>query len=246
MPQTNAAVTHWIRQMADPDQVVAYHAYQCLQEEVFRLSRPGEENAQAALARVLGEALVARPKAGQAARGRGQARLRSNLARLLGYLPNETAALYLAKAMSDLEAREMVRMSLESNPSERATEALLAGLDSADPVFRAGVIHSLAKRRGEKVISALRAAAADRQAEVRLAALLALADFPEPSHDEILAKAAGSASPEERRTAFVARVRLAATLQASGNTQAAGRILKAVLASDAPEPQKKAARLALG
>jgi len=37
--------------MADEDQVVAYFAHQSLQEEVFRVSRPGEEARRPALAR---------------------------------------------------------------------------------------------------------------------------------------------------------------------------------------------------
>ena len=49
----------------------------------------------------------------------------------------------------------------------------------------------------------------------------------------------------ERRTAHICRIRLAASLLESGKRQAAGRICEAVLASDAGEPQKKAARRTL-
>ena len=187
MPLINPAVTQWIRQMADSDQAVACHAYQCLQEEVFHVSRPGEEAAQTALATALGEALVAQAKPGPGARSRRAASSRNNLARLLSYLPLEAAAPYLARALNDLEVREMARQALESNPSERATE---------------------------RVAAALRRAAEDRQSQVRMA--------------------------------HRARARLAETLRATGNQPAAHRIYNAILSSHAPEPQKKAARLALG
>ena len=93
----------------------------------------------------------------------------------------------------------------------------------------------MAKRKGERVAAALRKAADDPQPEVRLAALYALAEFPDAAHDAIL----------ERSKAHVARLRLAETLRASGDKQASARICKAILASDAPEPQKKAVRLAI-
>jgi HEAT repeat protein len=268
MPSINPAVIQWIGQMADTDQVVAYYAYQCLREEVFHVSRPGERAAQTALANALGEALVAQAKPGQGAGSRGAAsfrsnvfltsaakeraeplyprRVRSNLARLLGYLPVEAAVPPLAKALNDLEGRETARQALECNPSERATDALIAALNAAGPTFCVGVVNSLAKRKGERVLAALRTAAGDPQTEVRIAALQALADFPEPSHDAILEKATKAASARERRAAHVARARLARTLRASGNPSAADRICRAILSSDAPEPQKKAGRFALG
>jgi len=264
MPFINPAVTQWIRQMAEGDQVIAYNAYQCLQEEVLHAA-PAE---QAALAAALGEALTATVRPGQGAGSRGAASFRNNpvltsvsketaeplhparvrcgLARLLGYLPSEPAVPFLAAALKDLEAREAARQALESHPSESATSALIAALDSAGPTFCAGVIHSLAKRRGDAAAAALRKAAEDRQPEVRVAALLALADFPEPAHDAILEKAAKAASNQERDVAHVARARLARSLVAAGNKPAAERISRAILASDAREPQKKAARLALG
>jgi HEAT repeat protein len=152
----------------------------------------------------------------------------------------------LAQALEDLEVREMARFALESNPSDHATEALLAALTSLGPVFLAGVINSLTKRRGAPVLAALRKAVEDPQGEVRLAALEALADFPEPSHDPLLEKSTRAEAAEERRRAHTARARLAETLRASGRKAAAERLYRAILASGAPESQKKAARLALG
>jgi HEAT repeat protein len=154
--------------------------------------------------------------------------VRVHLARLLGYLPHEAAAPYLAKALGDLEAREMARCSLELNPSERATEALVGALGAAGSTFTVGVVNSLSKRKGAAAAAALRKAAEDPQPEVRMAALDALADVPDPSHDAIIDKAARAAAGEERQKAHVARARLAEALRAGGNKQAAERIYKCV------------------
>ncbi len=268
MPSINPAVLQWIRQMDDDDQVIAYYAHQCLLEEVMHASAPGREAVQSALATALGEALVAERETGGRAGGQQGAsfasnrfltavasqsveylhppRVRANLARLLGYLPHEAAVPFLARALEDLDAREMARCSLECHPTAGATDALIESLNLTGSVFCVGVVNSLAKRKGEQVATALRRAAEDPQLEVRLAALEALGDIPEASHDATLEKATRSSRVEESRRAHVARARLAETLRESGNQQAAKRIYESILTSSADEPQKKAARLALG
>ncbi len=263
MPALEPEVTQWIDQMGDQNQVIAYFAYQSLLEKVLHTGAPDRAQEQALLAAALGQALVARAGQGRAQPSpfdnnpflaaaasqtveyRYAARVRVNLARLLGYLPHEAVVPFLARALEDLDARDMARCSLECHPSEKAAEALIASLDSAGAVFRVGVVNSLAKRKGEKVAAALRKAAEDSQPEVRMAALEALADLPDAAHDVPIERGTRSASEEERRRAHITRARLAETLRASGDRQGAARICQAILASDAPEPQKKAARLAL-
>jgi len=258
----NPEITQWIRQMGDGDQVVAYHAYQCLLEQVHLAGAPGKAEEQKLLASALGEALTARAGEGgkkpsvagnpfltaaasRTVEYRHPARVRANLARLLGYLPHEAAVPYLKQALEDLEARGMARCSLEGFGSDAALEALTGALGAAGTTFRIGVLNSLAKRGGPRVAAALRRAAEDPHEEVRLAALEALADQPDPAHDAILGKATRGGSQRERRRAHVLRIRLAAALQSQGDRAAAARIYRAVLESDAPQPQKKAARLAL-
>jgi hypothetical protein len=257
----NPAVTQWIQQLADPDQAVAFYAYQSLQEEVLRTTEGG------ALAAVLGKELVAEAKPGEGGSGGPgsfrnnafltaaaertvvhlhPARVRRQLARLLGYIPDALAVPYLEKALADLEAREMARQALESNPSEQATEALARALDAVGPEFLVGVVNSLGKRKGAKAAEGVRKAAASAQAEVRIAAVRALAEFGDPAHDDMIERATRSGSGAERRAAHAARVRLAGTVLAAGNNAAAQRIYRAIVAVDAPEPQKKAARLAVG
>jgi hypothetical protein len=265
MPVINPAVIQWIRQLAGDDQAAAFYAYQSLQEEILQASRPGQERVQAALARVLGEELVAEAKAGDGratasfrdnvflaaaataqATPRHPARVRVSLARLLGYIPRSEPVPYLARAMGDLEVRDMARQSLECNQSDAATEALVAALDATGPEFCCGVVSSLAKRREAKAAAALRRAARNQQEDVRVAALFALAEFPEPEHDAILERASKAPSAAERLAAHIARARLAAALRAGGKRSEAERIDRAILASDAPEAQKNASRLALG
>ncbi len=228
---------------------------------------PGREETQSALVNALGEALVAEKQRGGAGGERQAAsfagnpflaavaaqsvpyqyppNVRTNLARLLGYLTDDAAVAYLAKALKDLDAREMARCSLESHASEGSTNALIAALDLAGTDFRVGVVNSLAKRKGEPVVAALRKAAADPQPEVRRAALYALAEFPDPANDAVLEAATRSTDAEESQAAHIARARLAETLRRSGNQPEAKRIYTAILAGPAAEPQKKAARLAL-
>jgi len=267
MATVNPAVVQWIRQMADEDQAVANYASQSLLEEVLRAGKPGQEEVQAALASVLGEALVAEAKPGEGTGSRGAdsfrgnvfltsaahkaadplhpSRVRNQLVRMLGYLPVQAAVPYLAKALKDLEVRETARQALESNPAAAAADALIGAMDSAGPVFCAGVVTSLSKRKGERVIAALQKAAGDAHSEVRLAALEALACFAQSSLDPVLVKATRLATPREQRTAHIARARLAETLRAAGDKASAARIYKEILAGSAPEAQKKAARVFL-
>jgi len=79
-----------------------------------------------------------------------------------------------------------------------------------------------------------------------MAVLEALADIPDPAHDAVIEKATRREAGPERARAHIARARLAETLRAAGNRDAALRVYRAIQASDAPEPQKKAARLAVG
>lgn len=258
-------VTQWIRQMGSADQTVAFYAYQSLQEHTLRASAPGREEDQKALASALGEALTAPAKAkaggaqpasfgnnpflqavaSQLPSFEHPSAVRAKLARLLGLLPQPDAVPYLAKALDDLDAREMARCSLEANPAAEAVDALARALGAAGTTFRVGVLNSLAKRRGPRAATALKAAAQDPHPDVRIAALYALADLSDPSADTLLEKAARSDHAAERRAAHICSIRLAANLLSSGDRQNAAVLYKAVTSSDAPEPQKKAARAAL-
>lgn len=265
MPRVAPEVMQWIRQMGSSDQTVAFYAYQSLQEHVLRATAPGQDEIQGALISVLGEALTAPAKAtaggsqpasfgnnpflnavaSQSPSFEHAPAVRGKLARLLGYLPRPEAVPYLARALDDLDAREMARFSLETNPAAEATDALVRALGAAGTTFRIGVLNSLGKRREPRSAPALKSSAEDAHPEVRIAALFALASLADPAVDSLLEKAARSADSYERQAAHVCRVRLAGNLVSAGDRQAAARIYRSVAASDAPEPQKKAARAAL-
>lgn len=134
MPAINPEVPQWIAQMGDHDRVIARFAYQSLLEEVLHTSAPDRADQQAVLAEALGQALTAPAAqtaratvnnpfldavASQTAGYRHPPRVRVNLARLLGHLPHEAAVPFLARALEDLEARDMARCSLECHPSEK-------------------------------------------------------------------------------------------------------------------------------
>ena len=135
---------------------------------------------------------------------RYSAAARGQLARLLGYIPTETTVHQLDRMLDDLEVREMARYALETNPSHRATAALVRALGLPGLTFRVGVINSLGKQPCAVSFAALRRAATDPQLEVRTAALLALSQFDEPSVREVFEKAARSNVPEEQRVAKIA------------------------------------------
>ena len=249
MSSIHPMVWQWIRQMEDRDQASAHYAYQSLEREVLHATKPDGAEVVATLATELAEALLAvkedAPGSSEPPKPLLSSRTRNQLTRLLSYVPTEAVVPHLRKALDDLEVREMARYALEANPSDSATSALIEALVSMGPVFRVGVVNSLAKRKGRQVISALKDAAEDPQFEVRIAAIEGLADFPEPSHDAVIARSTEAESPEERHRAHVARARLAETLRTSGHTRAAERVCEAILASGAEDPQKRAAQLTL-
>ena len=57
MAETNNMVSRWIPQLGDWDQSSAFFAYQSLEQEVFRVSRPGADDEKEALAQELAAAL---------------------------------------------------------------------------------------------------------------------------------------------------------------------------------------------
>jgi HEAT repeat protein len=249
MPEINVMVYKWLAQLDDWDQSSAFSAWQSLEQEVLRSSRPGNATGAETVAKAIAEALVApkpeRVRTDRLGKSSYKPGSRRIMARMLGYIPADAVLPQMAEAIKDLDVREMVRCSLEANPSEGATDLLIGALDHSGSTFRVGVVNSLARRKGAKVLAALKKSAADPQTEVRTAALEALADVPDPSLDTILSKATTSENPEEKQRAHVARAKLAATLKKANNKSAADRVCNSILASDAPDPQKNSAKRTL-
>ena len=240
-----------VRLMGSKDQGVAFYAYHELLGAVTG-GQVAEESERAALATDLAKELNAMVPGGFDDRGnplppkmKHSAAVRNKIARLLSYIGSEVEVPALSKAMEDLEVREMARFALDGNACESATQALIAALEEVGPIFRVGVVNSLAARNGPDALAALKKAASDSDREVRIAAVEALSSFADPSCDPIIAQAASSGSPHDRNRAIVARLRLADRLRASGQTEAASRIYREIQASSTEPAHKRAAEIGL-
>ena len=243
------SIPELVAQLGDNDQVKAYRARQALLEAVGKAG--GNPQERTAIANALAEELTAKTQnPGQPGKPGEEkpthsAQVRNQVAQFLGQVAEDAQVPAVVAALQELETREMARWALDRIPTPAATTALIAALDQVGPEFCIGVINALAKRRTPEVVAALHKQAADADAGVRLAAVEALANSPEPSNDQPIVAATKAGSPRQRARAQKARVRLADTLRVAGKKEAAIAIYKAIIANDAAEPQKKAARLAL-
>jgi hypothetical protein len=247
-----ASTTDLIHQMGDKERPVAFYAYQALLEKAMQSTAAGNETDRRGLAKTLASELTRMGPPGKDGEGRQLppkpqhlAEVRNKILQLLGYVADSEEVPALSLALGDLDTREMARFALQQNPSQQATEALIAALQEVGPEFRVGVVNSLGKRRGPEALSVLQTAASDREAEVRLAAVEALANFPEPGNDAIMIKALLPSTLEAQRRASRARLRLAETLRKAGNRTAAMQIYQAIRSSQADAPQKTAAEIGL-
>ncbi len=235
------------------EQEAAYKAYRQVEQMVVKANAPGKEAERAQLAADLAGELWAltEPKKDDKGKDVPQTPIHSvgariKILRLLQGVAGDKEVPAIAKAVGDLELREDARCTLDRIPSPEADKVLVSALETAvGAEFRVGIIASLAGRPNAFVMAALRKATADCEREVALAAVEALAHFPEPANDEFLAKAAQCPCAFTRRRVSKARVRFAENLAKSGAKPAAKKVYAAIAAGDAEAPQKKAAEMAL-
>src|SRR5262245_4436138 len=241
------SISELAEQLGNADPKVAYRARQELAQTTADSGKKGESQAEAANA--LAAELAAKTKTTRNGKEeetpKYSATVKNQIAQYLSVVAEDAQVPALASALTSLETREMARWALERIPTAAATAALITALDQVGPEFRVGVVNALGRRKGAEVQAALLKTASDEDIHVRLAAIEALANFPEPSNDEPITAAAKGGPPRARARAHRARVRLAETLRIDGKKDAAIAIYKAIVANDADEPQKKAARLAL-
>ena len=147
----------------------------------------------------------------------------------------------LVGLFDDLEIRDSVRCVLEMIGTQPATTALIKGLREASPEFRIGILNALGRQGWADAEAALALATQDPDAEVRLAALEGLANFPEASRDKLFVAATQEGTPRQRARAEKARVRLAETLHLAGENELAEAIYAAIAADTADGPWKRAA-----
>lgn len=235
------------------EQEAAYKAYRQAEVMVAAANAPGKEADRARLAAELAEELWALTEARKDDKGKDLPRnpvhskpTRVRILRLMQGVAGDKEVPSLVKAMGDWELREAARCVLDRNPSHESNKALIAALEAGvGTQFRIGIIGSLAGRSEAIVMAALQKATSDSEREVALAAVEALASFPEPANDEFIGKMADGPCPVARRCATKARVRFAENLARSGAKFAARKVFQAIVNSKAEAPQKKAAEMAL-
>jgi HEAT repeat protein len=242
------SISELVEQLGSDDQKAGYQARQELAKMAADASKPNANRSDFATALAAELTATTKSKGGngkEEEKPKHSAVVKNQIAQFLSIVADDAQVPALASMLTSLETREMARWALDRIPTATAIKTLSSALEQVGPEFRTGVINALGKRSGAEVQAALLRTASDEDVHVRLAAVEALANFPEPSNDEPIATATKSGAPRARARAQRARVRLAETLRNAGKKDAAIAIYKAIVANDADEPQKKAARLAL-
>ena len=177
-----------------------------------------------------------------ATRPKHSVKARILLCELLGQVGSDDQASALEEALEDPRIRDAARRALERIGSPVAVGYLIEALSRHhDPVFRLGVIGSLAKQRWRNSMAALRKLTNDPDASIRLAAAEALAEYPETANDAFILAANDDTSRGQARIG-ASRVRLAGTLVSYGNLAGAAEVLKSVVNDPGNGPWKGAAR----
>lgn len=244
-----------IAALATGDQPTSFATHRQLAELVRGAGGPGHESERTELARLLASELNAPLKRtgddGKESESPRSLEARRQIAALLAEIGGQDEVPALVTALGDFSLREDIRWALSRIPAPAATEALVnVAKNGIGPEFRLGAINALASRQGTEVTAALKHAALDEDVEVRNAAAEALAAFPDPGHDQVLAAVLkfGQPSPRTRTRLVRARLRLAETLAGAGKKDDARRIYQALVDEGSPEtdgPQIAAARRAL-
>jgi hypothetical protein len=246
-----ASVAELCKDLSSDDQIKAYQARTALAEMTAKLGASGKEADRATTAKELAEALAALKPAKD---NRGEPTIDSmravqgatDICRALASIGGDPEAVVLKELLKNIDLREPARWALVRLSCQAATDALVDSLKTATGTeFRVGVVNGLAKKSGSAVVDALKAALADQEPEVRLAAAEALAETPMGALDTVIAGAdAGTTSRGKARVAR-ARIRLGNTLDRGGDKDGAKTVFTAVAGSEVDEAQKKAAAAAL-
>lgn len=247
-----ADISELARRMGDKDPAKAHKAYRELEDTAMQASDPARNQRARVASQIVAE-LYARGKPTKDKDGNEKPGpilhsndVRNKLLRLISHVAGAAEVAVLARAMTDLELREMARFALDRNTSPAATKALIKALDEeVGPEFRVGIVNALGYRGTGDAEKALRKATDDPNKPVRIAAAEALARYPHPANHAFIAKLTRSDCADCRRRAQKARVRLAEAICKAGKKQAAKKIYQAILDGRTPPAQKKAARIAI-
>jgi hypothetical protein len=246
-----AQVQELLGKLQSSDQAEAFRANRELGDLVTAAGKPDAGLERTALAAALAAEINADipGEEGKPPKGKKYNPMtRGLIARHLWLVAGEAEVPALKETMQDFGTREMARWALEGIVSPAGTALLiLASQNAVGPEFRVGVINALAKKSGPEVIAELKRASLDDDVEVRTAAAEALANFPEPTSDAVLAAVLkfGEPSPRIRERLLRARLRLAETLVKAGQVDAGKAIYQAMVNDGGDGPQIKAAKRAL-
>ncbi|MCU0783770.1 MAG: HEAT repeat domain-containing protein [Verrucomicrobia bacterium] len=181
------------------------------------------------------------------------AKVRSSAVQRLGKLatPTETPALIeLLLRSTDEQDLDGLAVALSSictgaGPPVSATEQIIAALPGAQLAQKGALLTVLGAVGGEKAIASVRAALNDPQAEVREAAVRALADWPDAAAaPDLLQLARSATSGNGRDVAFCGYVRLAR--ESESNTTVKLKMLTEAATLATSTPEKKLVLAGLG
>lgn len=246
------AIEQIVMNLGDPSQAVAHKAWYSLWKMVNVM--PGADPEQRSeVADMIAAELKATKSGGKDRDGNEKppvpkypTGIRNELLRLIAYVAGVKQVPVIAECMKHLDTREAARCALDWNASKEATQALITALENeVGPHFRVGVVNSLARRDWQSVMVPLQKATRDEQKRVRIAAVEALSNFPDASNEAFIVEMTKDECKRCQKRAHAARVALAYTLVKAGQKPVAKSIFQKIGSSDAPEAQKKAAKLGI-
>jgi HEAT repeat protein len=247
-----SSIQEMVARLGNDNSAEVFQAYKEILDLATRATAPGNEIKRAELAAALAAELNAQTPPGKDEKGKEvppkpkhSREARGKICQLLTCVSGPQEVPALVQAMGDLELREPARCALDRNMSDEATDALIKALDIVGADFRVGLVNSLGKRRGEKVLAALaKIAASDEDPQMRINAVEALANMPEAPAVQAALKATQDPKSCLAVRAWKAAVRLAENLHKAGRKTDAADLYRRINA-DGPDAQKAAAKMAL-
>ena len=159
----------------------------------------------------------------------------------------EAEVAVLAACLKDIDLREPARWCLARMNCQGAADALVEAFKTATGTeYRVGLVNALGRKQGSNVLETLKIAAGDKEPEVALAAVEALANTPDAALDAVISSVESGSSSRRAARVARARVRLGSTLMRAGDDAGAKQVFTAVAGADVDEAPKKAAAAAVG
>ncbi len=247
-----ATVTELATDLCSGDQIKTYQAQQALARLSGEIGAAGKEAEKAEAAKAVAAVLAGIKPAKDK---RGEPTLESmasvdsamEICRALSLLAGEAEVAVLAACLKDIDLREPARWCLARMNCQGAADALVEAFKTATGTeYRVGLVNALGRKQGSNVLETLKIAAGDKEPEVALAAVEALANTPDAALDAVISSVESGSSSRRAARVARARVRLGSTLMRAGDDAGAKQVFTAVAGADVDEAAKKAAAAAVG